>query len=885
MAESLRDETCTSCKLGQAATSPTQVCIMQTKPDADLMVVTKTPFSVKQQESFLRQLDTLGIDRKGVMFSAVTRCKVWDLEAGKVDQRTCAEMYLKPEIERVKPKLIIALGNEALLATTGRTGIMKYRGQTLPLKNIDADAQVFATISPSMVKRSPGMAAGFEADLRFANSLRTGKPLPGSTQGKTFIVKTSRGLDSLVKKLGSCGGLAFDIETTGFNEYDEDAAIVSLSLTVWGAGATEPECTYVVPLYHPQSPFQTHWRRVVGTITKAMAAVPKRVAHNGKFDLRWLRQHHGHWDPTLMDDKGRPLPMADREYAERMQRENPCPVCNLGLTFDTMLAQHLIDENVPKGLKPMAQTRLGAKPWAISTKNLLEDDLKTVLKYNGLDTWYTALLYFQLHKELMEQPRLAKLMASMMVPASNYLTGVEKEGLWTDREQLDTRAHVAKTKLEAIDRALLKACPPKEEWPEKFQKRGHNFNPSDFCRWLLFDYLEMPVYERGKNKPDGSPGNPSMAEGVLLKLKAEHPHPILNGLLARSKWQKYSSAFFSAYQEQIDSNDRIHTTFKLTGTVTGRLSSGKGDADKVTGKVQARGVNLQQVPRDPFVKGIFGAPPGSVFVECDYSQAELRIAAFLAQDKNMLHLYATGQDIHTHMAQRMTGRLDVTKDERKKAKAVNFGFLYGMGWKKFIETAWNNYGVVVSEQEAQAFRKAFFQEFPELPRWHQRQRSLAAKYKRVESPIGRVRHLPDIDSDDQGKVAEAQRQAINSVVQSFASDMTLLALVRLSQRFERLGLRAHSVGTVHDAINFEVPIEELTLVVPMIKHEMENLPLDKLYGVDLTVPIQADVALGKMWGDKVEIPGDISIDRKKLRAWVDEHYEEVGIHDWPQKRK
>src|SRR5699024_11616749 len=102
---------------------------------------------------------------------------------------------------------------------------------------------------------------------------------------------------------------------------------------------------------------------------------------------------------------------------------------------------------------------------------------------------------------------------------------------------------------------------------------------------LLFEHLGLPVIARGKDKEDGSPGNPSMAEGVLQMLNKRHPHEVLDLLLKRVKWQKFSSSFFSSYLDQIDDNDRIHTTFKLTGTVTGRLSSGKGDADKVTGRV------------------------------------------------------------------------------------------------------------------------------------------------------------------------------------------------------------------------------------------------------------------------------------------------------------
>src|ERR1044072_2813306 len=136
----------------------------------------------------------------------------------------------------------------------------------------------------------------------------------------------------------------------------------------------------------------------------------------------------------------------------------------------------------------------------------------------------------------------------------------------------------------------------------------------------------------------------------------------------------------------------MHYVFKPWGTVTGRMASGKELAKKIPASKQCRGVNLQQVPRGDLTRGIFGAPPGSYFVEFDYSQIELRIAAFLAQETTMLHLYATGQDIHMTMAMTMTGKPAelVTKEERKKAKAVNFGFLYGMGARKFIQTAREN---------------------------------------------------------------------------------------------------------------------------------------------------------------------------------------------------
>jgi DNA polymerase-1 len=243
----------------------------------------------------------------------------------------------------------------------------------------------------------------------------------------------------------------------------------------------------------------------------------------------------------------------------------------------------------------------------------------------------------------------------------------------------------------------------------------------------------------------------------------------------------------------------------------------------------------------------------------------------------MLHLYATGQDIHMAMAMRMTNKPAhlVTPDERKKAKAVNFGFLYGMGWRKFIQTAWENYGIRVTEQEAQAFRKAFFDQFPMLLPWHSQQRRLAHTNGRVETPMGRVRHLPDIYSPDQGVQAEAERQAINSPVQAFASDMCALSLVLLARRFRHEGIRAYPIGTVHDAVNWEVHEDDLEYALPLIKHVMENLPLEELFGCSISVPIVADCKVGTRWGQAKEVPGELlgwtEDDNVSLTEWLDEN--------------
>jgi uracil-DNA glycosylase family 4 len=845
----VRDATCTRCRMAQQAEGAGVCVTAEGNHRANVLVVSKKTLTPKSKTELETYLTRAGFDVSQLAFTGISKCMVYDLSPNKTDLKAC-KSFLEDEIRFIRPKFVLALGSEAMQAVTGKAKITEERGKII-LKQLDTGwrYKTMATIAPAMVWRNPGLKAGFEADLKFffnqVNGLDQSSMMPNDEQYIEVIDKAR--VRAFIADLSVASEMSFDLETSGFDEFAPDAAIITLSATLV-LPDDELHC-YVVPLFHPESPWCKAWRRLFAILTPHLLKPKKVDAHNGKFDCRWMH-HFG------------------------------CPIKQ---TFDTMLAAHLLDENRPKGLKPLARTLLGVPAWDITIKSqkgvpwYTLHKLADIMKYNGLDTWYTYKLKQRFSAELMQQPRLAKIFRHLMMPASNEMVLAERKGVWTDREQVATNLAICKTTLATLEEQIERYIPEDHGFKEI------NYNPSNFMRWLLFDHLNLPVLGRGKTKDDGSPGAPSMAEALMLQYQEMNLHPVVDLLLTRAGWVK-NKQFFEAYLDRIDDNDRIHTTFKLTGTVTGRLSSGKADADKVTG-VRAsaiRGVNLQQVPRDKFVRGVFGAPDSFAFVEADYSQVELRVAAFLAQERNMLSLYATGQDIHTAMAMRMTGKPwhggdskckcggCITNEERKKAKAVNFGFLYGMGWLKFIKTAWANYGVHVSESEAQMFRKAFFEQFPQLLPWHASQRRFAHKYGYVVSPLGRVRHLPDINSAEREVRAEAERQAINSPVQGFASDMALLSMVRLSRKFRAHDLRATPIGAVHDAVNFEVPQEELPVVLPMIKAEMENPePLRKLFGVEMNVPIIADLKVGRRWGGSKEISVDM------INEWRDEYYLEV----------
>lgn len=754
----------------------------------------------------------------------------YDGAFSKADLRAARDDFTE-NVARVDPDAVLAMGNESLFVATGHSGIMKYRGEIQ-----HTSRPVMPTIALGAIERNPSQIQLLYADIRGLYAEIYGAPRRADAKpARIHVVKTLEGLGQFRDSCAQAKAVAFDLETSSFDEQAENSFIVSLGATTLSAGG-ELSC-FAFPLKHDSSPASDFWLDLLRGASSAMATVPVRIAHNAKFDCRWLVE----FDAAV-----------------------PC-------NFDTMLAAHVLDENRFKGLKPLAQMLLDAPPWDIaiaSGKNAppwyTQHSLKDILRYNALDTWHTMRLYRLFEKELRQDPRLHNLFSKLVMPASQSLVHIERRGVYVDREALLEGARIVSGELSRIHDKLMQYVPE-----EVAKSRTVNFNPSSFARWFLFDHLGFPVLREGKV-------GPSMAEDVMTRLAADYPHEVLDLMVERVKWQKFESSFFNPYRELITDESRLHTTFKLSGTVTGRLSSGKADADKVTGskKTSLRGINLQQVPRDPLVRGIFGAAPGWAFVEADYSQIELRVAAEVSGESTLRALYNRGEDVHMAMAVRMTGKppSQITKEERKKAKAVNFGFLYGMGPTKFVETAWNNYGVKVTLEEAKAARAAFFGQFPELLRWHARQRRLAHKYRRVQSPLGRIRHLPDIVSEDKGVVGEAERQSINSPVQAMASDMCLFSLVLLDRQFRKRAIRASPVGTVHDSILFEVRDDDLLAAIPLIKRVMENPPLEENFDVQLSVPVVSDVAVGRAWGKTVECPGDIIKSKRSLKGWLDENY-------------
>jgi uracil-DNA glycosylase family 4 len=798
--DSIRNADCTACPLHIGAE---HVCLVGTgKQSADIMIIGEAP-GAREDEShqafvgpagqLLNQvLGMAGIERDDCYITNVAKCRPPDNRTPERSEiKTCVEQYLGRELDAVKPKHVLLLGNSALMGVTGRSGITKHHGSVYESNG----TSIMATVHPALVLRNPRWAKPFAADLvRFGRMTRGEETRP---QSAVKIIRRKSQLAWLRAQLMRGGDIAFDIETwvddrevdapyvrpPGQDWHGDESFITCIGFT-WQEGLSA-----VVPLWHTTPTWQDP-QTVLEYLQPALENPAARWSgHNGKFDVRWMRS------------KG----------------------IKMRLHFDTMLAAHMVDENRPKNLESLVQTELGGEPYKLADhekKRTFFVPLKRLCVYNGKDTDYTYRLKHRLADQLREEPRVARVFMKLMMPASEALTDIERYGVYVDTDRLLERrkeCEANRGKLHAYINQFWSGDAP------------INLNAPQQVGRLLFEDLQLPIIEKTKK------GANSTKESVLLEL-ASQGHKVPTAIIKWRKWNGYITRYLDPWRyEWMDDAGRIHCTYKLFGTVTGRLSGEGG---------------IQQVPRDPLIRSVLGAEPGWTFLQADYSQVELRIAAMLANEKRMLGQFQRKEDVHLARAAKMTKKPPkaVAKEERKKAKAVNFGYVYGMGAKKFVSYAFENYDVRITQEEAQADRDGFFEDYPALRTWHERQRRLARRYHRVQSPIGRVRHLSDVLSGDKEVRAEAERQAINSPVQSLASDLMLLSLIQLHEKLP--ADEARIVGTVHDSILFEVRDDCVERWAPVIKETMEDMSVvRRKFGAEITVPIIADIEVGTHWGE------------------------------------
>lgn len=838
----MRNPNCENCELHSSAKT---VCLWGEGPKrARVMLVGEAPGAVEddkgrpfQGESgqvLRRELALVGISPEEVYITNTVKCRPPENKKPSAKQIKACRAYLDEEIAAVKPEYIITLGGVPTKTLLKKSKITEVHGQVIEMpgfKGMPCFHPAYTLYDPSKL---PVLKKDFQ---RIANEINGVKNVKAKFGWRQI---NDGNLSEFFKALDNCEWFAFDTETSDLRWFKPGEHITCLNMSFDNGGGT-----WVLPLSMPFSPYlKTPKRRrfILKMIAMRLRKKKKKgVGHNGKYDNHWLDSEYGITFP---------------------------------LDFDTMLASHLIDENRAHALDSLATQYLDApfydiplhwKQGKFKPNECTEANVRKTYRYGGKDAFYTLSMRPLMEVELLKDRPTHKLFYRLVMRASRSFHRIEQNGLYV---LMDRFAEVRKQVVRDRDLALkeLNRMAGKLELRGGV-KRSINWNSPDQVAKLLFGKFKLPVVEL----TDG--GKPSTGEATLVALKDKHP--VANQLVKYRELDKFLGTYLDGWKTLMHES-LVYFSYKLHGTVTGRYSS-----------------RLHQTPRDGTIRNVISAPDGWTFVQGDFSQAELRVAAILSGDLELLHCFKNGIDVHwrtllytvqaggageyvkpvletagklkgekTFSPNRFNEAIELLqeaghdkcikiwdgwKEARKKAKAINFGFVYGMREKKFIETCKLKYGFEPTPEEAALVRRAYFQLYRGLEPWHNKSRKLVKLDGHVRSLSGRLRRLPGIDSKDRALRAECERQAINSPVQGFIGDFKAMALVELEEKLDPL--KARVVGEVHDSILFWVRTEHLKTQLPKIARIMQNPELVKELRIDLPVPIDVDLEYGP-WGQK-----------------------------------
>lgn len=583
--------------------------------------------------------------------------------------------------------------------------------------------------------------------------------------------------DVLFQRLSTATRFAFDTETTSLDY--RIAQIVGFSVAF---DATE---AFYVPLAHDYAgaPEQLNREAVLAQIKPILEnPAVEKIGHHLKYDAHVLENHGIHLQ---------------------------------GWYFDTMLASYVLNSVATRhGMDDVARLYLshltttyeqiagkGAKQ-----KTFNQIEIETAAHYAAEDAHVTYRLYEVLNEKLQRHPELSNLLHHIEMPVARVLTQMEENGIKLDLNFLDQLGVEFSNTMLQLEQQIIELA-------------GQPFNVSSPKQVgeILFEKLGI----KGGKKT--ATGQYSTSESILEKIE----HPIASLIVEYRGLSKLKSTYTDGLQKQANSSShRVHTSYHQALTATGRLSS--------------TDPNLQNIPVrmdiGRQIRKAFIAPEGRVLLAADYSQIELRLMAHFSQDDALVDAFNHGQDVHRRTAAEVLNIAleDVTPDQRRQAKAVNFGLLYGM----------SEFGLIrqlgFTREESQNYIKQYFQRYPGIYEYMQRTRQVALEQGFVETLTGRRLYTPDIDARNMMVRKAAERAAINAPLQGSAADIIKMAMVEVDKMLPRH--QAKMLLQVHDELVFEVDANVADELAPKLAEVMQSV-------IELSVPLVVEVGKGQNWDE------------------------------------
>ncbi len=602
--------------------------------------------------------------------------------------------------------------------------------------------------------------------------------------GDYQCILTQAQFDSWLEKLKSAELIAFDTETTGLDA--QQAQLVGLSFAV-KAG----EAAYI-PVAHSYMGVPTQLDR--DAVLKALKPILEdpnqaKVGQHAKYDINILANAS-------------------------------TPIQVQGVAFDTMLESYVLDSTATRhdmdslALKYLDHSTIRFEDIAgKGAKQLTFDqiDLAQAAPYAAEDAEVTLRLHQHLWAKLDAEPSLSQVLREIEMPLVPVLARIERQGALVDANLLGLQSNELGEKLVALER-------------QAFDIAGEEFNLASPKQLgvILYEKLALPIISKTAK------GQPSTAEAVLAEL-AEQDFELPKVLMQYRSLSKLKSTYTDRLPEQINPRTgRIHTSYHQAVAATGRLSSSDPNLQNIPIR-SAEGRRIRQA---------FVAPKGYKLLAADYSQIELRIMAHLAQDSGLLDAFRHDLDVHRATAAEVFGvALDeVSTEQRRSAKAINFGLIYGMSAFGLAKQ------IGVDRKQSQAYIDRYFARYPGVLAYMERTREQAAQQGYVETLFGRRLYLPDINAKNQGLRKGAERTAINAPMQGTAADIIKRAMIAVDAWLSESGLDARVILQVHDELVLEVREDLVEQVREQIKSLMGS-------AAELAVPLLVEVGVGDNWDE------------------------------------
>lgn len=777
-----------------------------------------------------------------------------------VSVRNCRERLLR-DLVAAEPRMVLSVGAAACAALSGTgkaTPITKWRGMMRWLDLPDGRRVPWvATISPGSVVGKPEYYRDLAYDAWKAWTQR--EPLPAPNV-ETVVPRDYEALRGAMAVLDDATVVSCDVETTGLKAYRHELLSVGFGADIGdgsGYGVIVPR-----ELLDDDRVKDLCWDRVYRRDART-------VFQNGKFDLGFLMRW---WGETSVNHEAL---LGDTLLLGSLLDERPRKdrIGSLGLKEQAMVRYDLPDYHWdwdkfyndmrhdgthPDGLRCDRERceKLGY-PHPDATPRA---DMDGLYRYQGLDVYFTTRLWFDLVDEADdESPALIQAHDEVMVPAMRVLAGCELRGAPLDLAWLSAYADRLRRRIDRREAALATVAVDLGA-PEGFE-HGSPAQVADLMYdvWAMTPDVRKKRYKDGVLQEDRSTDKEHIDGAVkkYLRVEAVSIYQRRGALWLRAllRWRadaKLLSTYTESLIDKADEDGRVHAEFLLHGTVTGRLSSAQPNLQNIPAVdkrevVDGRPVYTLRGARKTFfpARRGFATPPGYSWLEIDYSQLELRVAAWLSGDARLADVFVQGRDIHLEVAATMFSKPaeQISKPERYLAKAVDFGILYGRQGKAIAEGVEMDYyetelgGKRWDVATADAFISKFLRGYPDLGRWLDENAASAVRNHYVETPFGRRRRFPFTPRTKWERM-RIERQANNTPIQSAASDLCLQAMARIEPR---LPDGAVLLFPVHDSICMEVRDDLVDEVARIAREEMEL----EVGGVPLTV----DVEVGPSWAD------------------------------------